>query len=67
MWISAQSVTQYNRPDYCQDQVPSSEPVILLSGLLQGESGGASAGTTREIIKTFENILAETVLVNKIF
>merc|ERR1711936_653809 len=46
-WISAQSVTQYHRPDYCQDQV---------------ESGGAGAGMTREIIKTFENILAETVL-----
>jgi len=52
MWISAQSVTQYHRPDYCQDQV---------------EGGGAGAGMTREIIKTFENILAETVLVNKIF
>eukprot|EP00092_Neocalanus_flemingeri_P019401 GFUD01021015.1.p1 GENE.GFUD01021015.1~~GFUD01021015.1.p1 ORF type:complete len:1102 (+),score=357.95 GFUD01021015.1:297-3602(+) len=52
MWISAQSVTQYHRPGYCMGQV---------------ESSGGQHSLTQEIVKTFENILSETVLANRIF
>jgi len=52
MWISAQSVSQYHRPGFCVDQ----------ADIIPGEHV-----MTREIIKTFENILSETVLSNRIF
>jgi len=52
MWISAQSVTQYHRPGYC---------------MVQDVNSDGSVNMTREIVKTFENILSETVLANRIF
>jgi len=52
MWISAQSVTAYHRPGYCADQE---------------EIAGGQHNITQEIINTFDNILTETVLANRIF
>jgi len=63
MWISAQSVTQYHGPGYCMDQAENAV------GSAGGAGGAGSAGhsLTQEIVKTFDNILSETVLVNRIF
>ena len=80
MWISAQSVTQYHGPGYCMDQVWIYIVFVILLmkcifeaenavGSAGGAGGAGSAGhsLTQEIVKTFDNILSETVLVNRIF
>ena len=54
MWISAQSVTQYHGAEYCMDLGRMLGPVLASGHSL-----------TQEIVKTFDNILSETVLVNR--
>ena len=56
MWISAQiqSVTQYHGAEYCMEL-----------GRMLGAVLASGHSLTQEIVKTFDNILSETVLVNR--
>ena len=54
MWISAQSVTQYHGAEYCMEL-----------GRMLGAVLASGHSLTQEIVKTFDHILSETVLVNR--